>query len=216
MSNKCLRLRPWFHWVGSKSTATGVTWGDNVPMVRCVGHSGRAWHSSLPVLWFSFQEKCSPQKLIAKLPTPTRRSNVLPLLPIFSAAFQLVLWSLRTQTQLSILPSKWRRFCTERTCLPSLQLAFQPPCEPGRHLQFAKVPPSSAAAEQSDDFSFLPCSPRSDASPCNESQRHSVINQATQKTIRHPPVQPACYTSTVLDARRLLSLAPLSRWGCQI
>ena len=60
------------------------------------------------------------------------------------------------------------------------------------------------------DCSSLPCSPRSDASFWNESQMHSVIDQASQTPESAPTCAPARYTSTVLGARRLSSLAPLS------
>ena len=63
---------------------------------------------------------------------------------------------------------------------PLCDRRFKRPCQLGRHLQFCKSSRSSATVEPSDDCSSLPCSPRSDASFWNESQMHSINDQASQ------------------------------------
>ena len=148
----------------------------------------------MPALWSSFQERCSPQKPSSKLSTPTRRSNVLPLLPICQRLFnrpcevskhQLSCPSRQASATDSIQAEK------ELACL-LCDRRFKRPCELGRHLQFCKSSRSSATVEPSDDSSSLPCSPRPGASFWNESQMHSVIDQASQT----PESAPTSATTT--------------------
>ena len=179
---------------------------------RCNGYSGRPWHSCLPALWSSFQERCSPQKPSSKLSTPTRRSNVL-----LSCQFCQRLFNRPCEVSKHQLSCPSRQASAadseqaekELAC-PLCDRRFKRPCELGRHLQFCKAP---AAALRSSRLMTAPLSPAHPGQmPLSgmKAKCIALLIKLVRHPSQHPPVQPARYTSTVLEARRLSSLAPLS------
>ena len=174
--------------------------------------SGRPWDSCLPALWSSFQERCSPQKPSSNLSTPTRCSNVsLPcqfcqrLLnrPCEVSKHQLSYPSRQASAADSIQAEK-NLLALFATGVSNARVSLVVTCS------FAKAPAAALRLSRLMTAPLSPAHPGQMPLSGMKAKCIALLIKLVRHPRQHPPVQPAHYTSTVLEARRLSSLAPLS------